>query len=58
VALNRLGPDLEATLSNAKDFTGTLRTQPWRLIWPTTKTYPEEKRPRFPCAGRQGFGTE
>ena len=48
VALNRLGPDLEATLSNAKDFTGTLRTQPWRLIWPTTKKYPEEEATPIP----------
>ena len=45
VALDRLGPDLEATLSNAKDFTGTLRTQPWRLIWPTTKKYPKRGDP-------------
>jgi hypothetical protein len=48
VALNRLGPDLEATLSNAKDFTGTLRTQPWRLIWPTTKKYPQEEATPIP----------
>jgi phospholipid/cholesterol/gamma-HCH transport system substrate-binding protein len=43
VTLDRLSPELEATLSNAKDFTGTLRTQPWRLIWPTTKKYPPEE---------------
>ena len=48
VALNRLGPDLEATLSNAKDFTGTLRTQPWRLIWPSTKKYPPEEATPIP----------
>jgi ABC-type transporter Mla subunit MlaD len=48
VALDRLGPDLEATLSNAKDFTGTLRTQPWRLIWPTTKKYPEAEATPIP----------
>ena len=48
VALDRLGPDLEATLSNAKDFTGTLRTQPWRLIWPTTKKYPQEEATPIP----------
>ena len=46
--LDRLGPDLEATLSNAKDFTGTLRTQPWRLIWPTTKKYPEAEATPIP----------
>ena len=41
VTLNSVGPDLEATLSNTKDFTATLRTQPWRIIWPSTKKYPE-----------------
>jgi phospholipid/cholesterol/gamma-HCH transport system substrate-binding protein len=40
-AFDSLGPDLEATLRNTKDFTGTLRAQPWRLIWPSTKKYPE-----------------
>jgi ABC-type transporter Mla subunit MlaD len=47
-AFDRLGPDLEATLSNTKDFTGTLRTQPWRLIWPATKKYPEEEATPIP----------
>jgi ABC-type transporter Mla subunit MlaD len=42
VALDNLGPDLKQTIRNAKDFTETLRSQPWRLIWPTTKKYPEE----------------
>jgi ABC-type transporter Mla subunit MlaD len=48
VAFDRLGPDLEATLSNTKDFTATLRTQPWRLIWPTTKKYPQEEATPIP----------
>lgn len=39
-AIGKIGPDLEATLSNTKDFTATLRSQPWRLIWPSTKKYP------------------
>ncbi len=42
-ALNAIGPDLEATLSNTKDFTATLRTQPWRIIWPSTKKYSNEE---------------
>jgi ABC-type transporter Mla subunit MlaD len=42
-ALDNIGPDLEATLQNAKDFTGTLKAQPWRLIWPSTKKYPNEQ---------------
>jgi ABC-type transporter Mla subunit MlaD len=26
---------------NIKEFSETIKTQPWRLIWPTTKKYPE-----------------
>jgi ABC-type transporter Mla subunit MlaD len=40
-AFDSLGPDIEATLRNTKDFTATLRSQPWRLVWPSTKNYPE-----------------
>ncbi len=47
-ALTDIGPDLEATLKNAKDFTGTLKSQPWRLIWPTTKKYPEDEATPIP----------
>ena len=42
-AFDSLSPDLEATLRNAKDFTATLRSEPWRLVWPSTKKYPEEE---------------
>ena len=41
--LGGLSPDLEVTLRNTKDFTATIRTQPWRLIWPSTKKYPEDE---------------
>lgn len=47
-ALTDIGPDLEATLKNAKDFTGTLKSQPWRLIWPTTKKYSEDEATPIP----------
>ncbi len=47
-ALDSLDPDLKATLSNAKDFTATIRTQPWRLIWPTTKKYPQDEATPIP----------
>ncbi|MEO8439323.1 MAG: hypothetical protein ABI540_03775 [Spartobacteria bacterium] len=47
-ALDSLSPDLEATLSNTKDFTATLRSQPWRLIWPTTKKYPQDEASPIP----------
>ena len=42
-ALNDIGPDLQSTVRNAKDLTDTLRSQPWRLIYPTTKKYSEEQ---------------
>jgi len=32
---------LEPTGENLKQFSETIKTQPWRLIWPTTKKYPE-----------------
>ncbi|HEY3662818.1 MAG TPA: MlaD family protein [Chthoniobacterales bacterium] len=47
-ALATLGPELEATISNTKDFTATLRSQPWRLIWPTTKKYPQDEATPVP----------
>ncbi|MEP6821919.1 MAG: hypothetical protein ABI946_06165, partial [Chthoniobacterales bacterium] len=31
-----------ATGANVKDLTQTVKTQPWRLIWPSTKKYPED----------------
>jgi ABC-type transporter Mla subunit MlaD len=40
-----LGPNLNETLGNARDFTDTLKRQPWRLIWPSTKKYSEEPPP-------------
>lgn len=42
-AMNSLGPDLKATGTNVKDLTQTVKTQPWRLIWPSTKKYPNDE---------------
>ena len=33
--------DLEPVGENIKEFSQTVKTQPWRLIWPTTVKYPE-----------------
>jgi ABC-type transporter Mla subunit MlaD len=33
--------DLEPAGENIKQFSQTIKTQPWRLIWPTTVKYPE-----------------
>jgi phospholipid/cholesterol/gamma-HCH transport system substrate-binding protein len=46
-AVNDLGP----AGRNIKEFTETVKTQPWRLIWPTTKKYPEKEQAQ--TAGEQ-----
>ena len=48
VATNELEPAGE----NIKQFSETIKTQPWRLIWPTTKKYPEESP--APAVAREG----
>ncbi len=42
--LSQLGPDLKESGANVKELTATVKTQPWRLIWPTTKKYPPEEQ--------------
>ncbi len=36
--------DLGPVGQNLKEFSETIKTQPWRLIWPSTKKYPQEQR--------------
>jgi ABC-type transporter Mla subunit MlaD len=36
--------DLGPVGENLKEFSETIKTQPWRLIWPSTKKYPEEQQ--------------
>ena len=43
--LSALAPSLEESGRNVKDATATLRTEPWRLIWPSTKKYASEAAP-------------
>lgn len=43
--LSQLGPDLKESGQNVKELTATVKTQPWRLIWPSTKKYPEDQKP-------------
>ena len=43
--LNSLGPSLEESGRNIKDATATLRSEPWRLIWPSSKKYPITEQP-------------
>jgi ABC-type transporter Mla subunit MlaD len=40
IAVTDLGP----VGQNIKEFSETIKSQPWRLIWPATKKYPEEQR--------------
>jgi ABC-type transporter Mla subunit MlaD len=35
-----LGPQLRESGKNLTDFTNTVKSQPWRLIYPSTKAYP------------------
>ncbi len=34
-----LGPPLQSVLGNVNQMTDTLKRQPWRIVWPTTKKY-------------------
>ena len=43
--MNSLGPSLEESARNIKDATATLRSEPWRLIWPSSKKYPTTEQP-------------
>jgi phospholipid/cholesterol/gamma-HCH transport system substrate-binding protein len=50
--LNSLGPSLESIGHNVEDATATLRSQPWRLIWPSTKKYPADTEPAVAVPAR------
>ena len=43
--LSQLGPDLKESSQNVKELTATVKTQPWRLIWPSTVKHPEDQNP-------------
>jgi ABC-type transporter Mla subunit MlaD len=42
--LDQLAPDLKQSGKNITDLTTTVRSQPWRLIIPSTKKYPEDEQ--------------
>ncbi|MEY2549158.1 MAG: phospholipid/cholesterol/gamma-HCH transport system substrate-binding protein [Verrucomicrobiota bacterium] len=42
--VSNLGPELKASGNNIKELTETVKRQPWRLIWPSTKKYPEDEQ--------------
>jgi ABC-type transporter Mla subunit MlaD len=43
--LSQLGPDLKQSSQNVKELTATVKTQPWRLIWPSTIKNSESQSP-------------
>ena len=43
--MNSLAPSLQESGRNIKDATATLRSEPWRLIWPSSKKYPTTEQP-------------
>jgi ABC-type transporter Mla subunit MlaD len=43
--------DLQPAGENIKQFSETIKTQPWRLIWPTTKKYAEASPTPVPARG-------
>jgi ABC-type transporter Mla subunit MlaD len=42
--LDQIAPELKISGKNVADLTATLRSQPWRLIIPSTKKYPEDEQ--------------
>ena len=44
--------DLGPVGQNLKEFSETIKTQPWRLIWPSTRKYPQEQQ-QVATAGQQ-----
>jgi ABC-type transporter Mla subunit MlaD len=44
--------DLSPVGDNLKQFSETIKAQPWRLIWPSTKKYPEDQQ-QTAAAGQQ-----
>ncbi|MBS0659228.1 MAG: MCE family protein [Verrucomicrobia bacterium] len=44
--LSGVEPQLRGTVRNVEQLTDTLKRQPWRVIWPTTKKYPEDSQPK------------
>jgi ABC-type transporter Mla subunit MlaD len=43
-ALDRLVPQFDGIVTDLNQLTGKLKTQPWRIIWPTTIKYPQEQQ--------------
>jgi phospholipid/cholesterol/gamma-HCH transport system substrate-binding protein len=42
-ALDRLLPQFDGIVTDLNQLTGKLKTQPWRIVWPSTIKYPQEQ---------------
>ena len=47
--MNSLAPSLQESGRNIKDATATLRSEPWRLVWPSSKKYPATEQSPTPA---------
>jgi phospholipid/cholesterol/gamma-HCH transport system substrate-binding protein len=57
--LSRLGPDLRESGQNVKELTATVKTQPWRLIWPSPVKSPEgSQNPPAPAQVKKSTKTQ
>jgi ABC-type transporter Mla subunit MlaD len=52
-ALTDLQQDLGEMAKNLAQGSDTVKRQPWRLIWPATKKYPEDEAQRMPAQNRK-----
>ncbi len=43
-SVNCIRPCISKTVQNAEQFTDTIKREPWRLIWPSKKTYPGDEK--------------
>jgi len=52
--LNSLSPDLKTAGANIADLTSTVKTEPWRLLWPSKKKYPDDNGAAASTRSRDG----
>lgn len=48
-SVNSVRPGISKTVHNAEQFTDTIKREPWRLIWPSTKKYPDDPKDLAKC---------
>jgi ABC-type transporter Mla subunit MlaD len=54
--MSTLSPNVTAITENLKDATATVKSEPWRLIWPSKKKYPDDQ-PQQPAAATKRADT-